>query len=114
MTCGNARNRAAIRSILLISVVAAGIEGSTPTPVLTASGGFNITGSMNVMRIDFARFSHTMTLLPNGEELVAGCFYEPQPGYLRVLSGAEPTPRNAHEEAYPRQSTVRIPEGEFR
>jgi hypothetical protein len=102
------------RSILLINVVAAGIEGSIPTPVLAASGGFNITGSMNATRIDFARFSHTMTLLPNGEELVAGGFYEPQPGYLRVLSGAEPTPRNAHEEAYSRQSTVRIPEGELR
>ena len=34
MTCSNVRNRAAIRSILLISVVAAGIEGSIPTPVL--------------------------------------------------------------------------------
>jgi len=89
MTCSNVRNRAAIRSILLISVVAAGMEGSIPTPVLAASCGFNLTGSMNVTRIDFARLSHTLSLLPNGEVLVARGVYEPQPGYLRVLSGAQ-------------------------
>lgn len=37
------------------------------TPATASSGGFNVTGSLNV-----ARYGHTAALLPNGQVLVAG------------------------------------------
>ena len=50
----------------------------------SSANTWSVTGSMHS-----ARFSHTMTVLPNGQVLVAGGFSHPVPGYLTPLSSAE-------------------------
>ena len=49
-----------------------------------STNAWSQTGSMR-----YPRFSHTMTVLPNGQVLVAGGFSHPFPGYLTPLSTAE-------------------------
>ena len=62
--------------------------GAAPTSVAFlynfSGNSWSETGAMN-----YPRFSHTMTLLPSGEVLVAGGFAHPFPGYPVVLSSAE-------------------------
>jgi len=50
----------------------------------SSTNSWSVTGSMN-----YARSSHTMTVLTNGQVLVAGGFVHPVPGYLTPLSTAE-------------------------
>ncbi len=50
----------------------------------SAANTWSVTGSMH-----YSRSSHTMTVLPNGQVLVAGGFSHPFPGYLTPLSSAE-------------------------
>lgn len=50
----------------------------------SSTNTWSVTGSMNN-----ARSSHTMTVLTNGQLLVAGGFVHPVPGYLTPLSAAE-------------------------
>jgi N-acetylneuraminic acid mutarotase len=50
----------------------------------SSANTWSVTGSMNN-----ARFSHSMTVLPNGQVLVAGGYVHPPQGYLTPLSTAE-------------------------
>jgi N-acetylneuraminic acid mutarotase len=50
----------------------------------SSANTWSVTGSMH-----YARFSHTMTVMPNGQVLVAGGFSHPFPGYVTPLSTAE-------------------------
>ena len=50
----------------------------------SSTNTWSVTGSMN-----YARSSHTVTVLTNGQVLVAAGFVHPVPGYLTPLSAAE-------------------------
>ena len=50
----------------------------------SSTNTWSVTGSMS-----YARSSHTMTVLTNGQVLVAGGFVHPVPGYLTPISTAE-------------------------
>jgi N-acetylneuraminic acid mutarotase len=50
----------------------------------SSTNSWSVTGSMN-----YARSSHTMTVLTNGQVLVAGGFVHPVPGYLTPIGTAE-------------------------
>ena len=71
----NTHRFGAMRSFLLVSLLAIGLVAITTSPA-QASGTWNKTGSMNSVRI-----YHTATLLPNGEVLAAGGV-NPTEGYL--------------------------------
>ena len=62
--------------------------GIAPTAIAylydSSANTWSETGSMH-----YARFSHTMTVLPNGQVLVAGGFSHAPQTYLMPLSAAE-------------------------
>lgn len=100
----NAPGFGAIRTLVLVGLLAIGLVASTAVPAIAAASGFwTTTGNLNT-----ARAGHTATLLPDGRVLVAGGsdgtsgnkltsaeLYDPVTGKWSV-TGSMTVPRESH------------------